>query len=186
MRCGIVAEHNVGAQRIFSAAIARARKICICRLVIMARNATPLPSSAQVAGCVGFRLRKLTRRVSQIYDQMLSPLDLTGTQFSVLSNLAANPDISIGALAERLMMDPTTLTRVLRPLERRRLVSVVATREDRRRRQVALTAGGTATFREAVPLWRKAQARIAELIGERGFGILDQSLDLSLKQLTEA
>jgi DNA-binding MarR family transcriptional regulator len=182
----MVAEQDVRAQRIFMRAIAQPSKVCICRHVTMAKNTTTLPSAAQVSGCVGFRLRKLTRRVSQIYDQMLAPLDLTGTQFSVLSNLSTNPDISVGALADRLMMDPTTLTRVLQPLERRRLVSVVATREDRRRRQVTLTATGQATFREAVPLWRKAQARIAELIGERGFGILDQSLDLSLKQLTDA
>jgi DNA-binding MarR family transcriptional regulator len=146
---------------------------------------TKTPSPEQVSACVGFRLRKLTRRISQIYDQMLAPLDLTGTQFSLLSNLATNPDISIGALADRLMMDPTTLTRTLRPLERRKLVSVVTAREDRRRRGVVLTAAGQATFREAVPLWRKAQARIAELMGERGFDVLDHSLDLSLKQLAE-
>ncbi|MGZ5805114.1 MAG: MarR family winged helix-turn-helix transcriptional regulator [Xanthobacteraceae bacterium] len=144
------------------------------------------PSPEQVAACVGFRLRKLTRRVSQIYDQMLAPLDLTGTQYSLLATLAGNSDTSIGALAERLMMDPTTLTRVLRPLERRRLVSVAATREDRRRRNVVLTPTGHATFREAVPLWRKAQARIAEQMGERGFDILDHSLDLSLRQLADA
>jgi DNA-binding MarR family transcriptional regulator len=147
---------------------------------------TKQPTPSQVSGCVGFRLRKLTRRVSQIYDQMLAPLDLTGTQFSLLSNLATNPDQSIGELADRLMMDPTTLTRTLRPLERRKLVGVTASREDRRRRGVTLTAAGQALFREAVPLWRKAQARIADLMGERGFESLDRSLDLSLKQLANA
>ena len=96
------------------------------------------PTPSQVSGCVGFRLRKLSRRVSQIYDQMLAPVELTGTQFSLLSNLATNPDISIGELADHLMMDPTTLTRTLRPLERRRLISIVTTREDRRRRAVDL------------------------------------------------
>src|SRR5262245_13598456 len=104
--------------------------------------ATEQPSPSQVSACIGFRLRKLTRRVSQIYDQMLAPLDLTGTQFSLLSNLATYPDLSIGELADRLMMDPTTLTRVLRPLERRKLVTVAASREDRRRRGVALSAAG--------------------------------------------
>ncbi|HVG52716.1 MAG TPA: MarR family transcriptional regulator [Xanthobacteraceae bacterium] len=144
------------------------------------------PTASQVSACVGFRLRKLTRRVSQVYDQMLAPLDLTGTQFSLLSNLATNPDISIGELAERLMMDPTTLTRTLRPLERRRLVGIAATREDRRRRKISLTPAGQALFREAVPLWRAAQARIAELMGERSFDLLDRSLNLSLEQLAEA
>jgi DNA-binding MarR family transcriptional regulator len=147
---------------------------------------TKQPNASQVSGCVGFRLRKLSRRVSQVYDQMLAPLDLTGTQFSLLSNLATGPDLAIGELADRLMMDPTTLTRTLRPLERRKLVIVSASREDRRRRAVALTGAGQALFREAVPLWRKAQARIAELMGERGYESLDKSLDLSLRQLANA
>ena len=147
---------------------------------------TKQPTPSQVSGCVGFRLRKLSRRVSQVYDQMLAPLDVTGTQFSLLSNLATNPDQAIGELADRLMMDPTTLTRTLRPLERRKLVVVSASRDDRRRRGVTLTPAGQALFREAVPLWRKAQARIAELMGERGYESLDKSLDLSLKQLANA
>ena len=147
---------------------------------------TKQPTPSQVSGCVGFRLRKLSRRVSQVYDQMLAPLDVTGTQFSLLSNLATNPDQAIGELADRLMMDPTTLTRTLRPLERRKLVVVSASRDDRRRRGVTLTPAGQALFREAVPLWRKAQARIAELMGERGYESLDKSLDMSLKQLANA
>jgi DNA-binding MarR family transcriptional regulator len=144
------------------------------------------PTASQVSACVGFRLRKLTRRVSQVYDQMLAPLGLTGTQFSLLSNLANHPDISIGELADRLMMDPTTLTRNLRPLERRRLVGVIATRDDRRRRKISLTPAGQALFREAVPQWRAAQAQIAELMGERSFDLLDRSLNLSLEQLENA
>ena len=95
----------------------------------------------------------------------------------------ASPD-GTGALADELVMDPTTLTRTLRPLERRKLIRVATARDDRRRRNVALSDVGRAAFREAVPLWRKAGAQLGEVLGTRGHATLDQSLGSALAHLT--
>ena len=138
----------------------------------------------QMLTCTCARLRKVTRRVTQIYDQALAPLDLTITQFGLLANLAAYGDVSIGALADEMVMDPTSLTRTLRPLERRKLIRVATARDDRRRRNVALSDAGRAAFREAVPLWRKAGAQLGEVLGTRGHATLDQSLAAALAHLT--
>jgi DNA-binding MarR family transcriptional regulator len=138
----------------------------------------------QMLTCTCGRLRKVTRRVTQIYDQALAPLDLTITQFGLLAYLAAHGDVSIGALADELVMDPTTLTRTLRPLERRKLIRVATARDDRRRRNVALSDAGRAAFREAVPLWRRAGAQLGEVLGTRGHATLDQSLGSALAHLT--
>ena len=139
----------------------------------------------QTAGCACLRLRKVTRRVTQLYDQALAPAGLTGPQFSVLAHLRGADDVSIGELAERMVMDPTTLTRALRPLERGRLVAVVASARDRRRRVIMLTAAGRATFRRAVPLWRQAQLELARQLGRDGFRSLVSSLDFSLARLAD-
>jgi DNA-binding MarR family transcriptional regulator len=138
----------------------------------------------QMLACTCARLRKVTRRVTQIYDQALAPLDLTITQFGLLAYLAAHGDVSIGALADEMVMDPTTLTRTLQPLERRKLIRIATARDDRRRRNVALSETGRATFRDAVPLWRKAGAQLGDLVGTRGRASLDQSLDATLQHLT--
>jgi DNA-binding MarR family transcriptional regulator len=53
---------------------------------------------------------------------------LTVTQYSVLGHLVTFDGISIGELAEKLVMDPTTLTRNLRPLEREGLVAAMPDR----------------------------------------------------------
>ena len=37
-------------------------------------------------GCTCFRLRSLTRRVTQLYDQVLAPSGLTVTQYSLLAH----------------------------------------------------------------------------------------------------
>jgi DNA-binding MarR family transcriptional regulator len=145
----------------------------------------PRPSIAeQMLACTCRRLRKVTRRVTQIYDQALAPLDLTITQFGLLAYLAAYGEVSIGELAEESMMDPTTLTRTLQPLERRKLIRIATARDDRRRRNVSLSETGRATFRDAVPLWRKAGAQLGETLGTRGRAGLDQSLEAALQHLT--
>jgi DNA-binding MarR family transcriptional regulator len=138
----------------------------------------------QMLACTCRRLRKVTRRVTQIYDQALAPLDLTITQFGLLAYLAAFGDVSIGELAEESMMDPTTLTRTLQPLERRKLIRIATARDDRRRRDVTLSETGRATFRDAVPLWRKASAQLGDVLGTRGRAGLDQSLEAALQHLT--
>ena len=140
----------------------------------------------ETAGCACLRLRKVTRRVTQLYDQALQPAGLTGPQFSVLAHLRDATDVSIGELAERMVMDPTTLTRALRPLERDGLVAVVPGEDDRRRRVIVLTAAGRAAFRRAVPLWREAQRELARQLGRDGFGFLVSSLDFSLGRLGPA
>jgi DNA-binding MarR family transcriptional regulator len=138
----------------------------------------------QMLACTCRRLRKVTRRVTQIYDQALAPLDLTITQFGLLAYLAAYGEVSIGELAEESVMDPTTLTRTLQPLERRRLIRIATARDDRRRRNVTLTETGRATFRDAVPLWRKAGVQLGDVLGTRGRTALDQSLEAALQHLT--
>lgn len=135
------------------------------------------------AQCACARLRKLTRRATQMYDHALAPSGLTGTQFGILAQLARGADASMSSMAERMFMDPTSLTRTLKPLEKRKLVKVTAAKDDRRRRDITITDAGRAAFREAVPLWRAVQAQFAAALGERAFEALDRSLDMSLQQL---
>jgi DNA-binding MarR family transcriptional regulator len=135
------------------------------------------------AQCACARLRKLTRRASQMYDHALAPSGLTGSQFSILAQLWRIPDASMSSMAERLFMDPTSLTRTLKPLERRKLIRITSAKDDRRRRSIVITDAGRTAFREAVPLWRAVQAQFADALGERAFDALDRSLDLSLQQL---
>jgi DNA-binding MarR family transcriptional regulator len=147
----------------------------------MANNA---PTTIEFSTCVCLRLRKVTRKVTQIYDRALEPAGLTITQFSVLAHVSKKADRSIGELANRMMMDQTTLTRVLRPLERQGLVELVGAREDRRRRILLPTRLGRKAFADAVPLWRQAQADLTKLLGKHNYHALGSSLGLSIAKLS--
>ena len=134
-------------------------------------------------GCICSRLRKASRRVSQIYDHHLEPHGLTITQFALLANISGNPGISIGALAERLIMDPTTLTRNLRPLERKEYLTLTPDPEDRRSRRVNLTEEGRAALKNARPAWVEAQTSIENAVGVTKTPALNAALDHLLEQL---
>lgn len=139
----------------------------------------------EVAQCTCLRLRKATRRVTQIYDRMLEPAGLTIAQFSLLACLFDGAGLSVGELGEALVTDPTTLTRNLKPLLDRGLVQGFTDSDDRRRRLIRLTAAGRAIVPKAYPLWQKAQAHVTTLLGASETALLNKALDRSLERLIE-
>jgi len=142
------------------------------------------PLSA-ITGCTVFRLRKLTRRVTQHYDARLASVGLRVTQYSLLSTLIHNPQMTMSDLAQKLEMDRTTLTRNLRPLESARYVETLAG-VDARTRVVAVTDKGRNIWNEARPLWRRAQNDVNTALGHQAVAELHASLDSSLERFTEA
>ncbi|HVU11774.1 MAG TPA: MarR family transcriptional regulator [Phototrophicaceae bacterium] len=115
--------------------------------------------------CMCANLRRASRMVTAIYDTYLQPSGLLATQFILLASLGAQPSIALTPLAEKLGMDPTTLARNLKPLERDGLVEIFAG-TDRRVRVLRLTDQGTAALRRALPLWEQAQAAVIRQVGE--------------------
>ena len=68
--------------------------------------------------CACSQVRRLARKLSSLYDALLSPEDLTITQYSLLADIERAGQLSHAVLAEKVGMDRTTLTRNLRPLTR--------------------------------------------------------------------
>lgn len=136
-----------------------------------------------LSGCTCLRLRKASRCVSQIYDHYLQRHGLTITQYGLLAHLSMLDGISIGALAEKLIMDPTTLTRNLRPLERQGLIRLAADPRDRRSRRLHLTEQGRTALIEARPAWIEAQRHIEEALGPSEAPVLHAALDHMLERL---
>jgi DNA-binding MarR family transcriptional regulator len=96
----------------------------------------------ELSHCICRRLRRAARRVTWVHDRALAPSGLTSTQFNILSVIAHSEGRSIGALADFPGMDPTTLTRNLRPLIAQALVGDAPHPADGRARAIALTQRG--------------------------------------------
>ena len=118
-----------------------------------------------VTQCTCGNLRKTSRAITQLYDAVLQPSGLLGTQFQLLGAIAAHGPVPLTPLAEQLGLDPTTLARNLKPLERDGLVEI-ARGADRRTRMLKITGPGRVALEKALPLWEEAQAWIIGQLGE--------------------
>src|SRR5260370_7997577 len=106
--------------------------------------------------CVCSQVRRLARKLSSLYDTLLSPEDLTITQYSLLANIERAGQLSHTVLADKVGMERTTLTRNLRPLTRAKWVAA-GTGKDRRQHLLQLTAAGSRKLVRTLPLWEDAQ-----------------------------
>ncbi len=127
--------------------------------------------------CTAFRLRKATRRATQMYDHALAPFGLTVTQFGLLAMLERDGVMPIGQLADRAGMDRTSMTRTIRPLEAAGYVTLVRRSDDRRVRDVALTPKGNAIFTDGVRAWQTAQRHVNRTLGRDRIADLHGLLD---------
>ena len=126
--------------------------------------------------CVSNNLHQTARAVTRIYAECLRPAGLHRSQFSVLSMVKKHGPIAVSGLAARLVMDRTTLTRNLKPLETAGWVKRQTDGEDARVKLVAITRTGAAKFTQALKLWRQAQTRVIEQIGETEWRELEATL----------
>jgi DNA-binding MarR family transcriptional regulator len=133
-------------------------------------------------GCSNFKLRQLTRKVSQHYDLEMSKIGLKTTQYSLLSHVLKLGPIRPGDLAQAMSMDASTLTRNLKPLVDAGWITVVAG-SDARSRSVAITEAGRDKRQEAQRRWKAAQQGLNDLLGVQRVIALHALLDESLQLL---
>lgn len=114
--------------------------------------------------CTCFAIRRLSRQINLIYDQRLGGLGLKTSQYSLMSYIRAQPGIAMGALAARMGMDRSTLTRNLRPLVASGWV-VTERAHDARSVTVQLTEAGARLLSQARPVWRAAQHELERRLG---------------------
>ncbi len=127
--------------------------------------------SAMARLCMCASVRRTGRALTNLYDDILAPSGLRVMQFSLLAHLANVDETTLTHLAEVRVIDRTTLTRNLTPLERDGLVTVTAG-ADRRTRVVRITDTGRAAMKRAFPYWREAQRQIIAGLGDERFGTL--------------
>ena len=140
--------------------------------------------SLQPRGCTNLKLRQLTRRVTQHYDAEMGTIGLKTTQYSLLSHVDKLGPLRPGELATHMKMDPSTLTRNLKPLVAAGWV-VLGQGSDARSRMVSITDEGHTMRASAQRHWRLAQIRLNEKLGSDRVATLHAMVD-ELMLLLEA
>ena len=110
--------------------------------------------------CLCLHAQRAARTLARRFDLAFRPLGITRGQFSLLNAMNRPTPPTIGAVAEVLAMDRTTVTANLKPLERMGAVVVTVDPDDRRGRRAALTDAGRALLAEATPIWLAEHAAV--------------------------
>jgi DNA-binding MarR family transcriptional regulator len=122
---------------------------------------------AVIEVCAGWNARLAARRITQFLEREMAGSGLGVAQFGLMAQIAAAADDTLSALAERTGLDQSTLSRNLRTLESEGLVEIAAVETDLRRRAVWLTEMGARRLEAAIPLWRKAHAKLARRLSPK-------------------
>jgi DNA-binding MarR family transcriptional regulator len=105
----------------------------------------PLPLDEQLC----FSLYAASIAINRVYKPVLDRLGITYPQFLVLQILnGADDGVPIGAIAERLALEPSTITPLAKRMETAGLVTRVRNPADERQVRVRLTERGRACWRE--------------------------------------
>lgn len=117
--------------------------------------------------CACSALRRASRAVTQHYEASFRGTGLRATQFTLLATLIQTGPLPVSALAASLGLERTSLTRNLRPLERRGLVAATGDK-DQRVRRVAITPEGEKSAAAALGAWKRAQASVGTVLAASG------------------
>lgn len=106
--------------------------------------------------CRCLAARREARALTRLFEGRLRPYGLRATQFSVLSALALKGPTPVSELAEFLVLERTTLTRVAAVMTRNGWLTIAAD-PDARRRPLRITPAGRRKVEAAFPAWQEAQ-----------------------------
>lgn len=125
---------------------------------------TAEPDLFETVQCLCLASRRAARAITRRFDTALRPHGIKATQFTLLAALALKGPQPIGALAEFIGVDRTTLTRNLAVAEGQSLLRI-GSGEDGRARIASITARGRQTLRRAFSTWSTTQHELTNAVG---------------------
>ena len=136
------------------------------------------PDTIDLDRFLPYRLSVLTNVVSStIAEAYQRRFGLSIPEWRVLAVLARHPGLSAAEVARLTRMDAVAVSRaVARLLAAGRLRRTIA-RDDRRRSVLAVTAAGTAVYREVAPLALGYERELLATLGAAERAALDRALD---------
>lgn len=120
-----------------------------------------------LADHAGYAVRRFQLWIFQDFIRTLAEVDITPTQYSVLTVIGANPGLSQMAVAKRLGIERARLVHLLDALEHRRLVKRIQSSSDRRSHALHLTAQGETSLQRFKRLAAEHERHVAEKIGKK-------------------
>jgi DNA-binding MarR family transcriptional regulator len=128
-----------------------------------------IPAVSKTDDNILARTRRLSKAVTEIYDDRLRSFGISAVQFSLLDTIARMQPTTRADVARRQELDKSTLTRDLKLIFSHRWVEEIREGGNGRTKPIALTKAGKQLLIDAEAAWRSAQDEVAELLCRHGF-----------------
>jgi len=125
--------------------------------------------------CLCELTRRLSRKLTSLYQDKLAPIGLTPSQYIILRKISVHQPVLVTELAAGVDLDQSTITRNLAHLQKDKLIQIHKG-TDARRRIITVTAKATKLLAQALPQWKEAQKEARSLMGPMSEQLL--SIDL--------
>ncbi|HEX7733597.1 MAG TPA: MarR family transcriptional regulator [Ktedonobacteraceae bacterium] len=136
--------------------------------------------------CLLTRTRRISRIITNMYDQALRPYGVNAPQFSLLVLIAKLGGASRAEIGRANYQERSTLTRNLALLLTEGWVEEMVSDQGGRSRPLVLSQAGRALLVSAAPAWRAAQVKAKQVLGEEGVtAIVGVADNIPLDELVE-
>ena len=126
---------------------------------------------------LGYQLAQANIPVRKVFLRHIGePLQLSTVEFTVLSLVAHNADVTQKQLSQALAVSAPNITTLLDRLEQRQLITRVRSEADRRSQHIRLTRKGIALARKAMEVSRTMEQDLLRHLSEAERAILTELL----------
>ncbi len=119
---------------------------------------------------LGYLIARANRLIEDDLARRLSANGIAVEQYRVLKSLEEEGPLPMGRLAERVLVEPATLTKIIDRMVRETLVFRVPDEKDRRKVRVALSSAGVAMCRQLEEIGDDHERHISDTFGADGLG----------------
>ena len=126
--------------------------------------------------CNCYTIRKISSKISKIYDNALNTVDLKITQYAILKYIIILKKTSLKNLSTAMDYNRSTLGRNIRVLERKKLIRFNKG-EDKREVEITITNDGQKIFKIARQYWENINNQISENLGKNKRKMLEEILN---------
>jgi DNA-binding MarR family transcriptional regulator len=129
--------------------------------------------------CLYYSANALARIISRIAEEEFAAVDLSPSYAFIIMTVNDNPGIHAGKLAEIMMLKPSTVTRLIEKLEKRKLLK---RHTDGRITLINPTKKSLLMHKTIKASWHNLYKRYIKIIGEKeASGLTDKIFNAALK-----
>lgn len=137
-------------------------------------------SENMLSGNLFFLTGALSRKLNQQADEVLASVGLSTSHALLLLLIREEPGIQPGSLAEKMYLKPSTISRLVQKLERRKLVE---RESEGRTTSVACTAQGQELVQQVGERWELLLKGLREELGDRYTEVLSEMISNALETI---